>query len=678
MSATAPIAPITAAGGRSLGESGLPGRRVGAIAPALVLAAATACSPLAFGYYSFSLWAPLGLGAVALTAMLAFGPPPRMTGYGRVAAVGLTLLVALSFASLLWAQSREAAWTSSNRVALYTVLFAAGLLAVRSLASARLTVLVLGLPALCASLVLAFELALGGGQSYFLQGRLQWPMGYINGTAGLLVMGIWPWLGFAQTLRHSALRALSLAAAALIASAALLTQSRAILLATIVAVVLVLACAPGRTRRALGVLAVLAAVASTATWTLRVYSSTGPTQSLAIGAGVLRAAGVAILGAAAVALALSALGEALRSALTPASRARIGLLLGRGLLVLAVAGGVGFGVLERGRIAAQWHDFTALSPERAAPDRFLALGGGFRYDLWRIALDEFESQPLGGVGAGNFVDRYYLLRRQLEDVTVPHSLELQELADLGVGGGIGLALLVGAVLAAALERRGRTLSDADPGLRVGALGVFVAWLAATSVDWLYDIPGLAGSAILAAAVLVAPAVPERAAAGAAAGAAATARRGRSGQAALVAAVALLALVAASLGRQYVAVLYADAGEALVPRHPLAALSRLRSSEQLDPFSLQTLYDVASAYARLDDYRAARAALVRAEQLEPDNYVPPALLGDIATRAGRQRAALADYRRALALDPLEPTLHEAVAQAKAALSASARRAKAVGR
>ena len=45
-------------------------------------------------------------------------------------------------------------------------------------------------------------------------------MGYINGTAGLFVMGIWPWLGFAETLASRWLRAAAISAAALIAAAA--------------------------------------------------------------------------------------------------------------------------------------------------------------------------------------------------------------------------------------------------------------------------------------------------------------------------------------------------------------------------------------------------------------------------------------------------------------------------
>src|SRR5579863_8318202 len=626
MSTTEQLAPVTPLGPRVPRPSG---RRLGE-RPSLILlmvAATLACSPLAFGYYSFTAWAPLGIGAVALLVMLAFGPAPRLTGFGRTAAAGLGLLLVLSFASILWAESRDSAWTSANQIAVYAVIFAIGVLAIRGRASGRAAMLVLGLPALLGALVLALEFVTGSGTGAFLQGRLDTPMGYINGTAGLFVMGIWPWLGFAETLASRRLRAAAIAAASLIATAAMLTQSRAIVLATVASIVLVLVAAPGRTRRGVNLLIVLAAVAATAHWTLRVYSSTGPSQLLNPSAGAIQGAGLALLASAAIGFALKALCSWVAGRMPTERRAQLTLQLGRAMLaVTAVAVVIGVPA-EHGRIQTQWRDFTTLRSEQSAGNRFLALGGGYRYDLWRIAVDEFAGQPLGGVGAGNYADQYYQRRHQLEDLTVPHSLELQMLAELGVGGALGLSMFLLPVLGAGLTRRRTTLTSSDPALRVAALGMFTAWLAATSVDWLYDIPGLAGMAMLAAAVLVAPAP--------ASGESdadtllAPARRGRRAQLTLVAVLGLLALVAASLGRQYVAMLYSDSGHALVAKRPVQALQELRTAEQLDPRSLATQYDVAAAYAHLNDYPAARSALLRAEQLEPDNYVPPALLGDIA-------------------------------------------------
>ena len=134
---------------------------------------------------------------------------------------------------------------------------------------------------------------------------------------------------------------------------------------------------------------------------------------------------------------------------------------------------------------------------------------------------------------------------------------------------------------------------------------------------------------------------------------------------MVGSLVVLALLAASIGRQYAAALYSNSGQALVPKHPLRALARLRTAEQLDPWSMQTQYSVAAAYAELNDYTAARAALLHAAQLEPENYVPPALLGDIAVRVGNNAMALAAYRRALQLDPREPVLQRALKRAEGA-------------
>jgi hypothetical protein len=671
MNATEPIAPVIqlkarVAQPRGPRRSGRPNLVV------LIVAAVLAFSPLAFGYYDFTSWAPLGIGAVVLLVVLAFGPAPRMTAYGGCAAAGIGLLLMLSFASILWAESQDSAWSSANQIAVYAVVFATGLLAIRRRATARAVMAVLGLPALVSSLVLAVEFAAGAGGGAFLQGRLDTPMGYINGTAGLLVMGIWPWLGFAEATPLRWLRAAAISAAALIASTAVLTQSRAIVLAIVVCVVFVLIAAPGRTRRGINLLIVLAAVAATAHWTLRVYSSTGPSQLLNPSGAAIQQAGFALLGAALVGFGLRWLASSLAGRLPVARRAAVAVQLGRLLLAGTAVAVIAGGAAEHNRIVNQWHDFTALKAEKSSDNRFLAIGGGYRYDLWRIALDEFKAAPLGGVGAGNYVDQYYRDRRQLEDVTVPHSLELQMLAELGVGGATGLTLFLVPVLGAGVDRRRATstLANGDPGLKIAALGMFTAWLAATSVDWLYDIPGLAGMAMLSAAVLVAPAprdaqseIESTGTDGAAAGA--PARRSRGALAALVVALGVLALVAASLGRQYVAALYSNSGHALVSKDPVKALQKLRTAEQLDPWSMQTQYAVASAYARLDDYAAARQALLRAEQLEPENYVPPALLGDIATRAGDRATALAAYRRALRLDPREPALQQAVAGAEAA-------------
>lgn len=66
---------------------------------------------------------------------------------------------------------------------------------------------------------------------------------------------------------------------------------------------------------------------------------------------------------------------------------------------------------------------------------------------------------------------------------------------------------------------------------------------------------------------------------------------------------------------------------------------------------------AAAYARLDDYQRARASLVEATRREPHDYVPWALLGDLATRRGDRALARRYYRRAVELNPRDTRLRE---------------------
>ena len=108
-------------------------------------------------------------------------------------------------------------------------------------------------------------------------------------------MGIWPWLALAEVAQRRQVRVLAMGAAGLIAAIAVTTQARALVPAFVVTTALVMIAAPGRTRRALHLLIVAAAILISAHWTLAIYSSTGPAQQYAPPSGVLRDAGIAIV-----------------------------------------------------------------------------------------------------------------------------------------------------------------------------------------------------------------------------------------------------------------------------------------------------------------------------------------------------------------------------------------------
>lgn len=621
----------------------------------VAVAGVLTASPAAQGYFNLRVWEPLGLGALALLLVVLRAPAPALRRSGLIAASALLCLLALSAASMLWAESKESAWTEVNRLGVYVALFTLAVVGVRTVRVGRLVMLTVGTGALAAGVWLCVTLLLGSAQHDFLVRRLNAPIGYINGTAGLLSLGLWPWVAGAETLRRPLARALSLAAAALLANLLVLTQSRAVVPASLIATALVVVSVRGRRRRAINLVILAASVAAAAPWTLHVYSAGGSAADvLPPSSSLLRAAGLAMalaaLGAGAAKLAVTRWEGRLDREASAVSRQRAK----RAALLLAVPVLVSAAVLTGPWIGGKYREFTSLRVTQTST-RFID-AGGYRYDLWRVAWHEFTAHPLGGLGAGNYDTEYYRRRANPDFVTQPHSLELQMAAELGVGGLLAILVFAVSIIWAAGAGR-RTLAGADPYIRIAATGTFAAWLSATSVDWLYDIPGLTGMAMLSAALLVRPAVslgiPTR-----------RASRGlvRAGGVGVVIAVAALA---ASIGRQFVADHYAQAGIDAIARSPARAIRLFGRALILDPFSVTDRYGLAAAYSREDRYAPARAELRLAACREPHNYVPPALLGDLALRRGDLATAASEYAKAIRLDPHDPALRGSAAAGPAA-------------
>jgi tetratricopeptide (TPR) repeat protein len=198
-------------------------------------------------------------------------------------------------------------------------------------------------------------------------------------------------------------------------------------------------------------------------------------------------------------------------------------------------------------------------------------------------------------------------------------------------------------------------SACDAGLAVAGGGAFLAWLVQTSVDWLHLIPGVTAVAICAGAVLVAPWTGRRP----------LISGSRSTRAVVILCAALVAFAAVQLGRSTLADLNRQqAREALESGDPARALNESNEALALDEESLRSWYLKAAAYARRNDYVAARAALGEAVGREPNNFVTWTLLGDLATRRGDLDQATRDYARALALNPRDPGLAALLRRARA--------------
>ena len=619
-----------------------------ALAPLLAVAAA---APFFEGYYHPRLWIP---GALVLVVLLTAGliaAPVRLTRPALLFLGGVAALMALSLVSAVWADSIEAAVTEANRLALYLVL--TGLLLVVLRTDAAAAWLVGGLAAAIAAggaVVIAWMLG-SDPTRLFIGGRLDEPLGYINGQAAFLLLGAWCCLAVAEQRRSSPLAGMGMAGATMLAALVMLSQSRGVALAAIASIVMVLAVVPGRLRRIAGLAVLGAALALAGAPLLDVYQGG---RSGSLGPDVVReAARAALIAAALSGLAWAGMTVLQRQGASVTARGRPFVIAGLVACALVVGG---IAVAERGAIAdsveRQYREFTRVGeqgPTAAASASRLASGSGNRFDYWRIAWRTFEDRPLLGVGAGNYDRPYFQQRATEEDVTQPHSIELQVLSELGTPGLVALLLaLAGLVWGGWGLARAARGSEPARFLAVAGIGCVTAWLVHTSVDWLHLLPGVSGVGLAGAVLLLRDRMPTRAPSPVRA-----IPRHRLAPAAL-AAIAL-ALLGASLSREWIAeTLRTDAQEALAER-PEEALRQADRALRLDPEATEAYFVKSAALARFGQAEAAEAALREAARREPRNYVTWALLGDLAVRTGELAEARRHYRRALRLNPRDPGL-----------------------
>jgi O-antigen ligase/polysaccharide polymerase Wzy-like membrane protein/tetratricopeptide repeat protein len=608
---------------------------------ALGQAALFSLSGLFGGLYDFATWGVLALVSSVLLVTLVLTRRLAVSPQAALALAGVAIIVVWSALSMTWAESVDQAWNEVNRFGFYAITLA---LVVGAVRTRRQATGVMGMLTAGMALTVLYTVGamlIGNGGSMFTLFRLEDPLGYVNGMGGLMLMAFWPFLALAEAARRPLLRGAGLGLAVLAGDLVVLTQSRAAVPAVAISALLMLVLLPGRTTRGWALLVACAGVAVSLPAVLDVYGEFSDQATLPADATVRSAAAAACaaaIGAGAIwAIACSVLSQVWRPWLR---RVSVGALVaialaGAGVAVAAVNDPID-------RITSEYHAFVSLHVDENVATRFSS-GGGFRYDLWRIAAAQFTDSPLRGVGAGNYDTTYYRDRKNPQPAPQPHSLEMQLLAELGIVGLLGLLLLVGGVLWGA-SRAERPPLRLERWVVVGATGVFLAWLAHTSVDWLHNIAGLTGIALVAAGVVLAS--PE-----AANGKRRWAGWGRA-TVPLIGLVAVLALLAASEGRRWASNYYLERSGSELSADAGASLGDADRALDLNPESLPARYAAARAYARLGRYEPARATLLAATRKEPSDYVPWVLLGDLAVRHGDLARARASYRRATALSPYD--------------------------
>jgi len=610
-------------------------------------------SPFWAGLYDIAAWGPLAIVILALTIAGVIGSRSVPSGGAALLAAGLAGLALLSLLSSLWAEADVRAAIEAHRFALYSAIayLTAVLARGREEAAWYLGGLTAGL--LAAALPVAATLLTDGAAEEFFSRRLTFPTGYVNGQAAALALPVFPLVAVAERARHAWQRGGTAAAACLCLGLLALTQSRGAFAALALTALLVIALWPGRVERVALLVLLLLALAPALPALLDLYRT--PADGTPLRSDEIAAAVRTLLVCAAGAGAAWALGSALVRAWVADAPSRAHGLRMAGAAVIAVAATAPVAVAVAtaeplDRLERQWNEFRSLEEEDRGSERLLT-GAGNRYDYWRIALLEFDSAPVLGVGAGGYPEHYFRLRRTVEDVRQPHSLPLQVLAELGLAGALLLLVAAAGTITLLLGAR-RRCSGAGPAgtLGVAASGMFLFWASHSAVDWIHLLPGLTGGAIGAVAVL---------------GASRARPPGRRALIAPAAIVILVAFAAAGIGRLTLTDHYERAAQDALARDPRDALARTRDAAALWSATVDGAVTAAAAHARLGDYGSARAQLEAAARQAPSDFLPHALLGDLALRRGDRALALRDYAAALRRNPRDPRIRQLLTQLRTA-------------
>ncbi len=526
-------------------------------------------------------------------------------------AAALAGLLVLSALSMAWANDAGRAFDASERIAAYLgVLLVALAVIPRSGLRPWLLGLTLGIVA-----VGAIALASRCGASVFgnadqslfsalpsATGRLSYPIGYWNGLAALLGLGLvlLTWLAGDGVSRAG--RLCCVAAMPALWLAIYLTSSRAAFAAALAGSALVVWLGAGRTSRL--VAATLGAVGGIALIGLSRGSDAflaGVDSAAAHGYGLVMAAAVLLVGGLAGVLDRVVdrrfRGARLRVAVTP--RVAVPVVVIVALVALAAADP-----------ASKLHEFE--QPDFSAPGLapgqrpIVSAGGSGRYQFWSAAVDAWSSSPVHGIGAGNYELYWNAHPGGPVAIRNAHSLYLETLAELGP---LGLALLLVFLgCAPVVLVRSARLRGADA--VVAALGLVLAGSVSAAVDWTFQLPavflpvvvGVAGMAVHAVGRDPLSVPP---------------RRSRPALAAvlLVGWIAVWSGVVTLLTERAL-----SASRAAVGRGDLAgAASDARRAASLEPFSPEPQIQLALIGVRAHQPERARRAAADAVSLAPADW-----------------------------------------------------------
>jgi hypothetical protein len=606
--------------------------------------------------YPATVWYPAGLFLVVLLgiATWAWRVPVAALPKTVVASVAfLAALTAWTYLSIAWSDVKGDAWDGANRGLVYLavyVLFAGIALRAESIA------LILGgyAAAIATAGLVEFVAASRSANpdSYFLLARFSEPTGYQNANCALFSLAFWPAIFIASRRQAPVLlRAVMLGSAGVLVELSLLSQSRGWLASMPIAFVLYVVVVPERVRALVFALPVGVALLASRGRLLDVF------PALQSGDGIreaLRSARTAIVVSGCVLVLVGAAMAAVDRLVWPNVRsARVLTRVAAAGFALAAVVGVIAGLVWIGnpatRVSDAWDEFRSGPPPTSASSYLTSGFSSNRHDIWRVALDEIADHPVAGVGSDNFAVDYLEDRRSSEEPLYPHSLELKVLSQTGVVGGLlFLGFVVCAVVAWAKRRDETELSR---GLRAASFVGFAYWFVHGSIDWFWELPGLAAPAIamLGFAVASPPASGVSRPAGS---------RQRVVLGYLLGGAALLA-ACLTLGFPWISAKEVRAAAGEWRSSPEHAFDRLDRARRLNPLSDRPDLIAGAIASRLGDTDRMVESFSRALERNPKNWYARLELGVALARRGDRAAALRELAEARRLDPREPTIPDVI-------------------
>ena len=321
--------------------------------------------------------------------------------------------------------------------------------------------------------------------------------------------------------------------------------------------------------------------------------------------------------------------------------------LGATVAGLGLAALICFAVLIGSGRLGQAADNFAREPidDSSVPraERILDYRSSGRIDIWNSAADAFASEPIRGIGAGTFETWWTRDPDGTGFVRDAHSLYLETLAEEGIIG----AGLIGLFSLLVLVGGARSAIRANPAMRTGiatAVAGAAAFVAAASVDWMWELAVMPAVFMLLAAVAV--------------GAHREARSDpadRQGQTRNLAGRGLAILIGLAVfgfsaivlgGSRELQQSQADFNQGNVT----GALERARAGLAVQPYSSSLLIQQSLLLSDLDRGGAAVGSALKATVQDPLDWRTWYVLSQVQSQAGMTSESASSLRQARTLNP----------------------------